>query len=174
MAKTQLAQLEAVFERAVQLVEPTHSFDAAASQLLELFGSALQCDWGTYWKVEGIVLVPKVTWSAPGVQARELEEDLRSRTLSSSEGTAGHVWRSRKPVLSVDIISDLCLPRSLKAERAGLHGGVWFALKTDRYVYGVIELLGRSLSPSSDELISGIEAVGMKFGRLIESQTEGH
>ena len=64
------------------------------------------------------------------------------RTLSLSEGTAGHVWRSRKPVWSVNLVQDMCFPRSVDAEGAGLHGGVWLAINTDTAVYGVIELLG--------------------------------
>lgn len=85
-------------------------------------------------------LHPAAVWSESGVSADLLERDTHDRKLSLSEGTAGHVWRSRKPVWTTNIALDMCLPRSLDATSAGLHGGVWFALKTDAAVYGVIEL----------------------------------
>jgi len=67
--------------------------------------------------------------------------------MSFREGTAGHVWRTRKPVRTTDIVHDMCLPRSLDAKEASLQGGVWFALKADDAAYGVKELLGRELLP---------------------------
>jgi hypothetical protein len=62
----------------------------------------------------------------------------------------------------------MCLPRSLDAASEGLQGGVWFALKTEHAVYGVIELLGKNLPRGTDGLLGAVENLGIRLGRLIE------
>jgi hypothetical protein len=66
----------------------------------------------------------------------------------------------------------MCLPRSGDAESVGLHGGVWFPVKTDRTVYGVVELLGQNLDPVYEELLLAIENLGMKLGKIISEDGE--
>ncbi len=166
-----LERLQKIFDQAAKLVSRHDHFEDTALKLLAIIGEALQCDWGTYWEVDSRrhSLRAIATWSVPEIKARDLERDTRSKNLSLSEGTAGHVWRGKKPIWTTDLISDMCLPRSLEAESAGLHGGVWFAVKTDLAVYGVIELLGKKVHPPTEELLLGIEAFGIKLGRLLES-----
>ena len=172
MIKRKIAELEKAFDKAVILLHGTKSIDRSANELLELLVKALGCEWGTFWKVERNILRATSTWSAPLVKAPALNADTFNRTLTMSSGTAGHVWRSRKPVWTVDLISDMCLPRSIEARNAGLHGGVWFALKTDQAVYGVVELLGKELPHGTDEVLAAVENLGIRLGRLIE-ESEG-
>ena len=142
----------------------------AAPSLLKLLAGATKCEWATFWKVDpdALVLRPIATLSSQEAPARQLELDTRNRTLSLSEGNAGHVWRTRRPIWTNDLVRDMCIPRSLDASASGLQGGIWFALKTDQVVYGVIELLGKKLPHSTEESIAAIEILGIKFGRLIE------
>lgn len=172
MTWRRLQQLQNIFEQVASLLAQHSETEEIASELLRLLGKALGCDWGTYWEVDFRlgVLRPAATWHAKGISAPRLEKHTHSRTLTLSQGTAGHVWRSRKPIWTQDLILDMCLPRSLDADNAGLHGGVWFAVKTDRTVYGVFELLGRNLPPATEELLVGIEAFGMRLGNLLEEK----
>ena len=166
-----LDNLEKCFSKAEDLLRNSAgSIEASAAELLELLGLAFECDWGTFWKVdeELHVLRPVFTWSRLGVVTVALDRDTRGRSLSLSEGTAGHVWRSRKPLWSCDILSDLCLPRSLDAHAAGLHGGIWFAVKVENIVFGIFEFLGISLLPASEELLIGLEAFGIRIGHQVE------
>jgi hypothetical protein len=96
--------------------------------VLQEVATVFNCEWATYWAVhaEDRCLFPAIVWNAKGQSAMRLEEHTQRRTLSPSEGTAGQVWRSRKPVWTVNLARDMCLPRSLDASGAGLHGGVWF------------------------------------------------
>ena len=143
-----------------------------ASDVLKICGTFLHCQWGTFWFVDPkkCVLRPIATWSDQ-LNTQKLEYDTRNRALSLSEGNAGHVWRSKKPIWTINLIKDMCFPRSIDAESAGLHGGIWFALKTENAVYGVIELLGSNLPEADEELIAGIELLGIHFGNLIEQKT---
>jgi hypothetical protein len=150
-------------------VKSDSSLDQIAPQLLEELGHSLNCQWGTYWKVfpELYQLRPFATWTDSNFEAPALSRDTKNRTLSISEGTAGHVWRSRKPVWTLNLIKDMCLPRSLDADSSGLTGGIWFALKTEDTVYAVVELLGRQITPPTEELIVGIESFGIHLGHLL-------
>lgn len=143
--------------------------------LLQTLGECIGCDWGTYWKVDSklLGLTPAGLWHRKGIDTRTLELHTERRTLSMSEGTAGHVWRTKKPIWTVDLITDMCLPRSLDAQSAGLRGGIWFAVKTGTAVYGVIELLGSDIPPPSPELIDAIENLGLQIGRAVE-QSSSH
>lgn len=174
MVRKKLEQLQLVFEHAAALLLSHNEMEEVGSDLLALLGEALGCEWGTLWAVDSSAqrLKPVATWSAPQIQAGRLAEHTINRALSLSEGTAGHVWRGRKPIWTLDLVRDMCLPRSLDAETAGLHGGIWFAIKTDFAVYGVVELLGTKIPEASQELLVGIEAFGIRIGHLLEDQVQ--
>lgn len=153
-----------------EILNSSQSFDMVSQEVLEVLCRGFYCDWGTYWKVDSVeyVLKPFQVWSSGQLDASHLLKDTSKRRLTISEGNAGHVWRSRTPIWSTDIARDMCIPRSLDAVEVGLTGGLWFALKTENAVYGVIEILGQKFSDSSPEAILAIENLGMKLGRYFE------
>lgn len=168
--KQRFQELQKAVKEANEIIDSSESLEFAAPPLLEALAQALQCHWATFWKVDSglLVLRPIATWSSPSVKAEKLENDTKKRSLSLSEGTAGHVWRSRMPVWTVDLSKDMCIPRSLDATHAGLTGGIWFALKTDRGVYGVLEFLGTGVPKANEEIIVELENSGIALGRAIE------
>lgn len=170
MAKSKAADLQVLFAGVVERAQAS-GIDSVDVDLLALLAGAVGCQWATYWKVsaEELRLQPVAVWSEGGVAADPLKRDTQGRQLSLSEGNAGHVWRSRKPIWTTNIALDMCLPRSRDAASAGLHGGVWFALKTDEAVYGVVELLSRHLDPASEEALVAVEQLGISLGRIIET-----
>jgi hypothetical protein len=159
-----------------RLTEIANSLDIAPvpisppmlAQIAELFS----CQWATLWLVhpERALLHPDLVWSLEPSKVWHLEESTRVRTLSVSEGTAGHVWRSRKPIWTTNLVSDMCLPRSIDAGEAGLHGGIWFAIQTDAVVYGVIELLGIDLPAATPEMLDIVEEFGKVIGSVMEAR----
>ncbi len=174
--RARISDLSKTFENVSQFIKTDSSFDIIALRVLEELGPSLECQWGTYWKVSAELqqLQPFVTWKAQNFTSLHLDRVTLERKLSLSEGTAGHVWRSRKPVWTLDLTKDMCLPRSLVADSSGLTGGVWFALQTEDTVFAVIELLGRHVVPPTKELILGIESFGMTLGHLLEERLESH
>ena len=107
-------------------------------------------------------------WKARPEVGSRLERGTLGRQLSLSEGTAGHVWRSKRPIWSCDLVKDMCLPRSLDAEDDGLQGGVWFAVKTNAAVYGVVEMLGPDMVLPDDSLLLAAERLGIVLGEWME------
>jgi hypothetical protein len=139
---------------------------AVLAQIAALF----DCQWATLWLVhpDRQLLHPDVVWNLEPSKVWHLTENTTPRTLSLSEGTAGHVWRSRKPIWTTNLARDMCLPRSLSAEEAGLRGGIWFPVQIDAVVYGVVELLGIDLPPATPGGLRQIEDFGYAIGRVIE------
>jgi hypothetical protein len=159
--------------RILQFVSQRQDIDA---DVIERLAVALRCQWGTYWKVdpEKICLVATLLWELEQDRTQPLRMDTVGQSLSISQGNAGHVWRSRKPIWARDLIFEMCLPRSLGAQTSGLKGGIWFAVKTDRAVYGVLEFLGHDIEPVSDESLVLIEQFGISLGRLVEARNRLH
>lgn len=56
---------------------------------------------------------------------------------------------------------------------AGLHGGVWFALKTVTAVYAVIEQLGRAFEPKTPGNLIELERLGFRLGYALEELWHG-
>ncbi len=141
---------------------------------LEFLGKEMDCEWATYWKVSQrtYLLSPAATWHPEKAPAAELEQHT-GRTLSMSEGNAGLVWRSQKPIWTTDLTKEMCIPRSISAQAAGLTAGIWFALKTDQKIFGVIELLSSSFPQRNDQLVGAIEKLGIQIGkRLADPHTD--
>ena len=162
--------LQETFARAIERIDQNLGLAAVGPDLLAILARPFNCKWATHWKVDPKrgQLYPASIWQESAPTAR-LYGDTIKRQLSMSEGTAGHVWRSQKPIWTTNIVLDMCLPRSLDAQEADLHGGVWFALKTNTAVYGVIEMLGQKLDPANEEVLTMIELVGISMGLLIET-----
>jgi hypothetical protein len=72
--------------------QPVPISTAVLSQIAELF----ECQWATLWLVhpDRPLLHPDLVWNLEPSKVWHLTENTTLRTLSISEGTAGHVWRS--------------------------------------------------------------------------------
>ena len=98
MNRIKIVEIENFFLGTADLVRSAVNIDACIREVLKRLALAVGCEWGTYWKVDGAVLRPATLWSSPSVQASELDLDTKHLTLSMNTGTAGHVWRGRKPI----------------------------------------------------------------------------
>ena len=170
MIGERLAQLAEATDSVIALLRSGRQIEAVAQAVLEQLANAARCEWGAYWVLDpqSRQLQAVASWSALGPKGERFEQDARVRTLASNQGNAGQVWRSRKPIWTTNLVLDMCLPRSLEASEAGLRGGVWFAVKTDTAIYGVIELLARTLPYKNSEALAAIERAGFRLGCVLE------
>jgi hypothetical protein len=165
-----MLELQRNLEKVLESIAAVGRFNGADIRTLAMISEAFHCQWATYWKVNTTdsCLEPVAVWRQRQLAGEALGRHTHERRLSLNEGTAGHVWRSGKPVWSTKIVFDMCLPRSLDAKAAGLNNGVWFALKSDATVYGIVELLGDGLEEATQEALLAVEQFGASLGRLIE------
>ncbi|MGZ3672087.1 MAG: GAF domain-containing protein, partial [Bdellovibrionota bacterium] len=112
------------------------------------------------------LLYPAATWQSTKAQAAGVEK-ASDQPRSMGEGSPGLVWRSQKPIWTTDLVREMCVPRSHNAQNAGLSAGVWFALKTDQTIFGVLEFLGNNFPEKTPELMSAVENLGILIGRQL-------
>ena len=93
------------------------------------------------------------------------EDEVRPRCASLSLSNAGHVWNSGKPLWSSGMLD----PEPAAPGRMRLQGGVWFAVKSDTSVYGVIELMGRAMEPDTPRNLFVVERLGSRLGHALEA-----
>src|SRR3989338_5600727 len=170
MSEKIASSTETAIQNARELLLSAEGFDSALPKLLELLGKDLNCRWAAYWKVDSKVGVLKLAslWNSESLNSEPLLEDSRKRRFSSGEGMVGKVWRLRKPIWSTDLVRDMSLPRSIKANSAGLVAGIWFSIITDQTTFGVIELLTDGALPPDDELDRILDSFGKEIGEYIE------
>lgn len=174
MIGERLARLAEAIDNVIALLRSERRrIEDVAQAVLERLANAARCEWGAYWTLDPSSqrLEAVGTWSALGPRGKGFERSARVRTLASNQGDAGQVWRSRKPIWTTNLILEMCLARSFEeASEAGLRGGMWFAVKTDTAVYGVIELLARTLPCKNSEALAAIERAGFRLGYVLEEQ----
>jgi GAF domain-containing protein len=173
MIRHRLSELGSAVTRAIEMLRAAKHVEEVAQAVLELLGQAACSERATFWTVDSELLRLRAiaSWSALGPDAPVRDSGIRHRTASLSQGNAGHVWRSRKPLWSTSLVLDTALPRALEA---GLRGGVWFAVKTDTSVYGVIELLGRALELKTPDNLVVVERLGFRLGHALEELRHGN
>jgi GAF domain-containing protein len=170
MIGERLARLAAATDSVIALLRGGQQMEQVARAVLEQLANAVRCEWGAYWTLDPASrrLQSVASWSALGPAAERFEQDARVRTLASSQGSAGQVWRSRRPIWTTHLSSEMGWPRYLGAAEVGLQGGVWFAVKTDTAIYGVVELLARALPYKSTETLAVVERTGFRIGYVLE------
>ena len=176
MTAHRLTALESTAAHLAEMLRTANRVVDVAPTALELLAQAAGSEWAVYWVVDAKVqrLRALALWSALGSKAQVLEDTTRRFTLSPGEGIPGLVWRSRKPRRATNLALEMCLPRSLAAIDAGLHGGLWFALQTDTAVYGVIEVLGRAPGLNAAGDLVTVEQLGFCLGRALEESIQGN
>jgi len=168
-SKARLAQATGI---AIELLRGASQLEDVAEAVLERLAHAASCEWAAYWVVDpqARALRAVASWSGLGPQGQPFDRETRVRIPFTNQGNAAKVWRSRKPIWAANLVLDMGLPRSLRAAAAGLRGGIWFAIKTDTAIYGVIELLARELPSMTTETLVAIERVGSRLGYVIEER----
>ncbi|MBS1983539.1 MAG: GAF domain-containing protein [Bdellovibrionales bacterium] len=163
MPNSRYKDIERDLASALSLIPKGRHLRDATQEFLPSVARSLGCTWAVCWVVSSdkTHLFPAHIWTSETTDLRPLVDYTKGRTLTLNEGAAGNVWRYQRPLWTVDIISTMSLPRSLVAIQEGLSGGIWFPIKADDAIYGVVELLG-----------SEVEAPVAKFIRLMEDLGE--
>ena len=170
MTAERLVQLVEATDTAIELLRHDPRAGAVTQPVLERLAQAIRCEWAAYWVLDPLSqqLQSLSIWSALGLKGQRFEQETRVRALSPNQDIVGQVWRSRIPIWTTNVVSDMCSWRSLDASVSGLRGGVWFAVKTDTVIYGVIELLSRTMPYRTPESLAAVERVGFRLGYVIE------
>lgn len=173
--KTKSLQFAKLTESAVGILNKVADPKSAAPELIPFLCGWFDCQWGTYWHVDStkLLLTPAFCWNNELCRADKLRRDTDARSLTLSEGTAGHVWRMGNPVCTENLVRDMCLPRSLDASEAGLWGGIWFPIRNDQATYAIIELLGRHYWNCDERFMGELTRLGAELGGVCANKSRG-
>ena len=170
--KMEASQFQRLTKLLTEAMESSEDVDSVAPVLLEVIAKSFHCQWATYWKVDSDQRALRVSanWSENPKAVARLLLDTQTRVLTLSEGAAGHVWKSGKPVCTSDLIRDMCLPRSLDAKSAGLSGGIWFPVRAEQVTHGIIELLGKHSWPHDEQFLDQLVIIGGFIGEMLSER----
>jgi hypothetical protein len=165
-----LAQFEKAVSEVVELLRSASQPKDLALASIERLGPAAACEMAAYWMLdpERRRVRPRAIWSMSGPKVQMLARHPPPSTVSHSENTATQVWRSKKPIWATSVAVARGTPRELENRQGNLESGVWFAVKTETAVYGVIELLGRAFAPRTTANLAVIERLGVRLGHALE------
>jgi hypothetical protein len=129
------------------------------------------CEWGTFWQVDpsSTALIPIASWREPSLRADRLLVDTKRKRLQIDEGNAGIVWRTGKPMCVDNLVLEMCLPRSIDAQEAGLRGGIWIPVRRKKAMLGVIEVLGTHYWTNTAAFLNELEKIGVAVGQALEA-----
>lgn len=170
--KTKSPQFAQLTKTACAILEEADRPVDCAKELVTFLCQWFDCPWGTYWHADTrkLLLTSAFCWNNETLRAEKLRHDTHNRSLTLSEGTAGHVWRTGTVVCTDNIVRDMCLPRSLDATAVGLRGGIWFPITDGLTTYAVIELLGRHYWNCDDRFRDELKLFGLELGKACAGQ----
>ena len=145
-------------------------FNSVAFIITQELCEWFHCEWGIFWHIDssGSALSPVANWRAPSLSLERLFADTKDKRLKLGEGNAGLVWRTGKPICADNLTLQMCLPRSLDANAAGLRGGIWIPVPAKKMMLGVIELLGRHYWANNEAFLYELKQIGLEVGQASE------
>lgn len=154
--------------KASRIFSNADALKKAAPDLITFLYGWFDCQWETYWHVDSkkLPLTSALCWNHDPLRAEKLRKDPDSKSLTLSEGTAGHVWRTGNPVCTDHIVRDMGLPRALDATAAGLHGGLWFPIRTTQLTFAVVGLLDRHCWTCDLRFVAELKLLGQALGEV--------
>ena len=167
--KRQLTEFPVLTGLLKQALNFSKGSGSGAAALVETLAKWFDCSWGSYWKVDldSHLLRAAAEWMEDSARLDRMLCDTKGRTLAPGEGMPGKVWRLRRAFYSDNLVRDMCLPRSLLAQAAGLSAGIWFPVFKSSDTYGVIELLGKELWADDEQILSHLMLLGNSIAELL-------
>jgi PAS domain S-box-containing protein len=145
------------------------SMEQAAPALLESLCTHLGWDLAQYWSLDGErhALRLRCSWHKDGSGVGDLYDPVRNLSIEAGGGLVGRVWQSGVAAALDDLATND--DEQASAERhAGLRGAVAFPVIGGGSTIGVIELLGRELRHTEDDMVALLSTVGVEIGQFVQ------
>jgi hypothetical protein len=159
-------------DQIIRLLQRSEDLDAAAPELLKHLGPALDCGWAALWETVHISDSLRIlaSWQDPSVQSREFKDFTIQWHPDYGEGMVGKAWRTLQLQVSLNLIQEMSLPRSLYARSAGLVSGVWVPIQSPRRGF-VLECLLKSTPRES--LVQTLQNLAAEIADSVERKRKG-
>ncbi|MGZ8676268.1 MAG: LuxR C-terminal-related transcriptional regulator [Solirubrobacterales bacterium] len=168
ITERQLSEQELAAHRAVSeaLADWDMSEGRGFAELLGTLGRALDWTVGALWvpDPDAGTLACTAFWSAPDVDASELEAASKSLRFPAAMLAPGRAWMTAAPVIVDDLAQEEEFLLRDPATRAGLARWVAFPLRHRTETLAVAEFYGPGSRPSAEPLRATLESIGRQIG----------
>lgn len=123
-----------------------------------------------FWLVDELSVMLRCSEfvQSPGVDLTRFEKVSRSRTFAIGQGLPGRVWADKRAIWIETLGRTDNFPRLSVAQLDGIGGACAFAVRSGRFVYGVIELFSCAPVERSEQFSTFIDALGAQIGVFFE------
>jgi serine phosphatase RsbU (regulator of sigma subunit) len=155
---------------AVALLGEHGTLERAAPHLLGTIGSELGWHRVHLWMIDRAAqgLRCHTQWSAPDLEAAELESVTSRSVFARESGIPGQVWTSGKALWIADVATEPNFLRRAAAVEAGLFTACAFPILVDGNVFAVVEMFATDPRPADEDLMITLTALGAQIGQVIE------
>jgi PAS domain S-box-containing protein len=159
-----------VEHQVAEILAESLSVPEACSRLVQTVARGLGWSVGLLWTPDAAAGGLRMTqwWTAPGVEASELETLSRERVLHARDEIGGRVRTEGKPLWLAEIHESANHPRLTAAVRAGFHSACASPILLDGETLGVLELMGRETRAPDLAMLSTLEDVGRQLAQFLE------
>ena len=144
----------------------SESPELAWGKALEIMGSGLDWDAGTFWLVnkKSQMLECLKSWHDP---SQDFVDCVERPSLARGIGLPGRVWQTEEPLWIADIVKEAStLQLSLPGD--DVHAVFAFPIKLRNEVLGVIEFFSKSVRNRDDDVLNAAQAIGGEIGQFAE------
>jgi DNA-binding transcriptional MerR regulator len=142
----------------------------SATRALQVFGRCLRWELGALWRGAPSVgrLRHAAVWHSSQAPLGHLQELSRAATAPPRMDALRRTWRCGEPTWIADLSAGSERSQAAVASGVPMHGWLGFPALGSDGVIGVVEFISREARQPDAELLAMTEALGHRFGRLLE------
>ena len=151
------------------VIVTANTWEQAAPALLGSLCIHLDWDLAQYWSVEleRHYLHLRSSWHREGSNLEDFNDPARNLSIEVGGGLVGRVWQSGV-AMALDDLAANDYEQASAERRVGLCSAVAFPVVSGGVTIGVIELLGRHVRHTDDDLVTLLSTAGVEIGQFIE------
>jgi two-component system nitrate/nitrite response regulator NarL len=142
------------------------SLEADAGRLLARLGDAKGFHVGALWLLREDALMAHSVWNASASAALRAPIALRTAAAPELEGLSAQAWRSRQPVVIVDLSEASPFAGRDAAICAGLRGAVAIPAVSEHDVLAVLEFFSRERLQETETSLRSLTGMGHELGHF--------
>ncbi|MCF6149333.1 MAG: PAS domain S-box protein [Candidatus Kuenenia sp.] len=151
------------------ILAESNSLSEAFPKILKAVCECLEWDIGEIWVVDRDANVLRIaeTWYTSERAFPKFMEITKEITFSKSIGLPGSIWKRKKPIWVEDVTRETNFPRSIIANREGLHGAFGFPIISNEECVGVMVFFSHKIQSPDNEILDMINTIGNQIGQFI-------
>jgi PAS domain S-box-containing protein len=140
--------------------------EEGVKQVLARLGEAMDFAVGILWLRRDEALIARSVWSSHSIETSDFEAATHPLDARSDQALSVEAWRSRQPVVVVNLNDRPAFEGRDAALRAGLRGAVALPAVTGDLTFAVLEFYSRQGLEPSETLVRSLTRMGHELGHF--------